>query len=339
MRRHDAGPAAVILLAMALLVGGCGHENDVGTRHDGPRTLVDVSSESSLPSTDDPRQALALVPADVEELTLTDFELMRERLGYPGLSSDDLMRDRFDFWERARTDGYSLTEGLLRDQASRLWLDYDFGQDDVAWEVRFSGPEGAGYVVRFRDDQNMAEVQEAVADEVDPLADAEVLADEHLLVAGIAEEGEPVLASEPGLVDLLEGDQEATYLSRECVRFEDALGPDAGTEEQDRVLADHDIAGLEPLSSFAIGFSGRKATLRLGPQRGDLEERAALAADWPVAGPVGFSDGFSEPTQVDDDAITLSVASPVVAGRLVLTGLLPPAVCNEAIPIPEPTGI
>ncbi len=285
--------------------------------------------------------ALILVPAEAEYLTITDLDAIRARLGVPDLTSQDLMTDRQAFWDRAERDTVLLTDGLLRADNSELWLDYDVTEDDVDWEARFSGPAGAGYVLGFRPDQDMAEVQAAVDAGVGPLVGATVWPELHLLTKGVADPGDPVWASDPSLVGLLQDPQESTYVRRGCIPFADALGTDATVEDQDAVLAEHDVAGLDDLSGVAVSFDDDVATAWLGPDRHDLFDRADLVADWPTTGSIGFSDGFSEDDAVDPSTgrIGLHVTNPVAAANLTLTDILPFAVCNDATPLDEPTGL
>ncbi|MFS3127777.1 hypothetical protein ACLM5J_05165 [Nocardioides sp. Bht2] len=306
----------------------------------------DVTIEPGTPATD-PRQALALIPADAGEVTLTDFRQLRERLGYPRLTSESLMTDRNAFWERVRTETPALTQGLLRDQASRLWLDYGFGQDDVAWEARFDTPDGAGYVVSFRRGQEMAAVRRAVADRATGLRGATVMAKERLLVRHIAGEGDAVLASVPGLADLLDKDAEASYLRTDCVPFAEALGDDATVEDQESLLSKVDIRYLRPLTAWAVNFDSQVLTARLTPEsdeqpeRADLHQRADLMEVWPETGPIDWPDGFRGLTVADPmtGRIGAQVRNPVAAANLVLAGRVPFAVCNEATPMAEPTGL
>ena len=285
--------------------------------------------------------ALVLVPADAEVVTVTDLDAIRARLGVPDLTSADLMTDRQAFWDRAERTTVLLTDGLLRADNSELWLDYDVTEDDVDWEARFTGPSGPGYVLGFRPDQDMAKVQAAVDAGVGPLAGATVWPDLHLLTLGVAEEGDPVWASDPDLVGLLQEPAESAYLRRGCIPFADALGTDATFEDQEAVLAKHDVAGLDDLPAVAVSFGDDVATAWLGPGRDDLFDRADLLADWPTTGPIGFPDGFSGLPAVDPSTgrIGLHVSNPVAAANLTLTEILPFGVCNDATPLDEPTGL
>src|SRR3546814_15725871 len=84
---------------------------------------------------------LALVPAATEVLTITDYTELRTYFGVPDLTSDSLMTDRSAFWERVDREAMVLTDGLLRDENSRLWLAHGFSQDAVTWEPRFTRSE------------------------------------------------------------------------------------------------------------------------------------------------------------------------------------------------------
>jgi hypothetical protein len=57
-------------------------------------------------------------------------------------------------------------------------------EDDVDWEARWTGPDGAGYALRFRDNLDRAAVQSAVDADVGELAGATVRAGGHLVVEG-----------------------------------------------------------------------------------------------------------------------------------------------------------
>src|SRR5690606_19266843 len=77
-----------------------------------------------------------------------------------------------------------------------------------------------------------------------------------------------------------------------------ALGVDATVEDQQAVLADHDVAALEPVEAVAIGFTADRATVRLAYAEGapaavieaDLQARLALAGDWPTTEAIGLAD-------------------------------------------------
>ncbi len=93
---------------------------------------------------------------------------------------------------------------------------------------------------------------------------------------------------------------------------------------------------LEPLDGFALGFGDHDATVRVEPDRADLFERLRIGEDWPVAGfPAAYVDGAADPAS---GRIGYSVPRPPVAVGLALVGELPFAVCDEVVPLEEPTG-
>lgn len=333
----------VLLALLGLLLVGCnGGDPAAPPTAEAPRFVAvpdELVVEADRPASD-PRQALALIPADALEVTLTDWREMRDRLGHPGLTSDSLMTDRTAFWERARQEGLSFTEGLLRKEASRLWLDHDISQDDVQWEARFRTPDGPGFVLMFRRDLPMERVQAAVDDPATGLR-GEILEGERLLVDGIAEEGDPVLASVPDIADLVEEGAESSYLRTSCVPSSEALGDDATADDLDALLAQQDLRYLRPLDAFAVSFTGPLATGRLAGERTDLHDRVNLVDIWPETGPLVWSDGFTGMPVGDSTSgrIGLQIRNPNAAINLVLSGLVPFAVCNEVEPLAVPTGL
>ena len=193
---------------------------------------------------------LALVPQQAQVVTVTDWDAVRVQLGQPDLTSEDLMTDRLEFWRRAGTESAALTGGLLRVADSRLALDYGFTQDDVDWEARFTGAQGPGFVIALRPDLPLAGVRRAVADGVGPLAGARLREADHLVVKGVADAD--VWANEPRCGPLVDQPATATYLRRGCLPLTEALGPDAGAEEQDALLAEHPVTTLAPLDGFVL---------------------------------------------------------------------------------------
>ncbi|QIK74906.1 hypothetical protein [Nocardioides piscis] len=311
-----------------------------------PQALPPVVSETIPPYAADAdvspgRTALTLVPADAETITITDFDASRAALGMPDLTSQDPMSDRSDYWERARRETVLLTEGMLRADNSRLALDYGFTQDDVDWEARFTTPEGAGWILGFRPDLDLAPVRRAIEDRVAGLAGAEVDAGRNLVSVGAVAEDEESWADHEGIFELTaEAPAESTYYRAGCVPLGSALGPDAGVQDQDAVLAGQDPTDLDPLARFALSFDDGLATARLGPGRLDLFERADLAKAFPEVGPLGFGDALVDPVaDPSTGRIGYTVRESVAAASVALTDLLPFAVCNEVTPMEEPTGL
>jgi hypothetical protein len=120
------------------------------------------------------------------------------------------------------------------------------------------------------------------------------------------------------------------------VPLPDALGPDAGAEEQEALLAEHPVTTLEPLEEFAVAFGDHDATVRVQPDRSDLFERLRIGEDWPVAGfPEAYVDGAADPAS---GRIGYTLPRPPAAVGLALLEELPFAVCEE-VAREEPTGL
>lgn len=326
--------ALLASLSVGVLLAGCSEEP---SRQQPPR-VADLPPQPA-PDCDrraEPAEAVrSLVPQAAQVVTVTDWDELRVQLGQPDLTSEDLVSDRVEFWRRVGTEAAALTEGLLREEDSRLALDYGFTQDDVDWEARFTGPEGRGLVLALRPHLPIDGVRRAVADRVGPLAGAELRESDRLLVAGVAEED--VWANETRWAPLVDQPAAATYLRRGCVPLRDALGPDAGVEEQDELLAEHPVTTLEPLPGFVLAFGDHDATVRVEPHRTDLFKRMRIGEDWPVAGfPQAYVDGAADPAT---GRIGYSLPRPAAAVGLALQEELPFAVCDEVVPLEEPTGL
>ncbi|HEX8780851.1 MAG TPA: hypothetical protein VF728_06760 [Nocardioides sp.] len=344
-RRGAAVPAAGLLAAGLLATGlaACGEQPelvpstvDTATA----RPLPSYAADSRLPAA---RAALALVPATATEVTVTDFDESRAALGVPDLTSDALATDRSAYWERARTESVLLAEGMLREHDSELLLDHGFTSDDVDWEAHWTGPEGEGWALGLRPGLDVDRIRSAVTAGVGPLAGARVDAPRHLVTGGtseVAADGES-WGDLPDVRDLAtEAPAESAYYRTGCVPLDDALGPDAGTDVVERVATQQDVPFLDDLERFSMSFADGTATARLGLGRDDLLDRSDVAADFPTVGPVGWRDAFANP--VNDPAsgrIGWDVTTPRLAAGLVLTDVLPFAVCPDVDPGEEPTGL
>jgi hypothetical protein len=135
---------------------------------------------------------------------------------------------------------------------------------------------------------------------------AELRADDHLLVSGVAPDAGASWASTPGLVELVPDGAEATYVQRGCVE---------GEPSDDR---------LEPLVAFSVELGSRVATARLGVGRHDLFARMRLGSRL-AAFRTGFADGSSDPSS---GRIGYRLADPAEAADLTLRQRLPFAVCG-----------
>ncbi len=326
--------ALVPLVLACLALAGC--QSEPVDRE--PRPLAAVSPEPApaYDATGEPAQAvLSLVPQSADVLTVTDWDAIRAQLGQPDLTSEDLVTDRVTFWERADAEAALLTDGVLREEGSRLELDYGFTQDDVDWEAHWTGTDGPGFVIALRPDLDLAGVRRAVADGVGPLEGAEVVAADHLVVAGTAEED--VWAGEDRWEELVDEPATATYLQRGCTPLNEALGPDADADDQAALLAEHPVTTLDELPGFAVAYGDHTATVRVEPGRSDLFERLRLGEDWPVPPfTQEYVNGAADPAS---GRIGYAVPRPPRAASLALLGELPFATCPEVVPFEEPTGL
>ncbi|GAA1147111.1 hypothetical protein [Ornithinicoccus hortensis] len=327
---------------------GASGPGDESRSQDATRTTGTAPARSGTPS----GAVLFLVPDTATHVTITDFDAIRERLGVPEMTSEWLMTDRIEFWGQVSQSTVLLTDGALREENSRFMLRYGFTQDDVDWEARWTG-DAPGLALGLRPDLDPDGVERAVADGVGPLAGAHLEQEESVVVSGGATGGDATIAADPAVVRLAGTDAESLYLRRGCIPFHEALGVDATEEDQDEVVADHDVPGLLRVEGIAVAFTGRSATVRLAYPEGvteeaamvDLGARADLAADWPLVESITFADGFvvepPPPVGFADGVgeLTYPVAAPGGAATLTLTGLLPVGVCNEVPPMEEPTGL
>jgi len=333
--------AVGLAMGLVLVAAGCGEDRPPTTQSLPIAPSITIAPYDASAGLAAGKAALSLIPADAEAITITDFDRVRAVLGVPELTSESPISDRNRFWERARRESVVLAEGMLLDDNSTLMLDHGFTQDDVDWEADFTTPSGAGWILAFRPDVDLAAVQGAVDAGVAGLAGGVVDPEQHLVAVGAAGPGVDTWGTIEGIAGLTsDAPAESTYYRAECVPLQTALGPDADIEDQEAVVDAHDPADLLPLSAFSVSFTDGLATARLGPERRDLLERAELAGEFRTLGPLGFGDGFGEGV-VDPSTGRLGypVVSPVAAVTATLTDLLPFAVCNEVQPMEEPTGL
>ncbi|GAB3774953.1 hypothetical protein FB382_003990 [Nocardioides ginsengisegetis] len=323
--------------ALLAALAGCGDDGPPP-----PDVAPPPARLSGTPTYDaglEPAEAvLPLVPATATTLTVTDLDEVRVQLGVPDMTSDDLVTDREQFWQRAATEAPLLTDGLLRPDNSELMLDYGFTEDDVDWEAHFTGDQGAGWVLAFRPDLDMAPVASAVRAGVGALAGGHVQG--HLVTFGTATDGADSWATDPAFVGLVGAPAEATYVHRGCLPFADALGPEPTGEDQDRVTAHYDVTNLDPLDAVVLEFGDHLATVRMPVDRLDLFDRLHVGDWWPRDGSPAFEDGFRQ--GVGDPAtgrIGYDVPHPPLAAELALGETLPFGICNSVDPIAEPTGL
>ena len=182
-------------------------------------------------------------------------------------------------------------------------------------------------------------MQEAIDAEVGELSGATLLANRAPGRRGQA--AGQTWSADPALADLAGEPAETTYLHRGCLPLNEALGPDATIEDQDALLAKHDITDLDRLPAFAMTYRDEVGRRGSGPDRDDLPDRLDVVPDWPVTGSIGPLDAFGAPPSWNPQTgrLVLKIENPRAAATLTLTGQFPFAVCNEVVPLDEPTGL
>lgn len=317
---------AAVLCALAVPLAACSDDSDpvdappLSATPDAVPTAYDAELEPNA-------GVLALVPADAEEVRLTDFDQVRLQLGTPMLTGSSPKPERDRFWRRAATEAPLLDPGLLRGIDGQLEREFGWTQDDVAWEAHFEGPDGAGWVLKIRDDLPMGDITRAVEAGLGPLSEATVLAEDHLVVLGAATDPAESWAADPDLAALVGVAGSSTYVVRGCVPVDVALGP--GVQEALAPSPAADLADLDELEAFSVVFGGELATVRLGPDRPDAFDRMRLAETLPETDPAfgrGYRGGVADP---QGGRIGYTLADPTLATRLALERQLPFAVCPE----------
>jgi hypothetical protein len=312
----------VVLALGAALLSGCQADEPP----ERPRALASVPPEPApaYDATAEPAAAvLALVPQTADTVTVTDWDAIRVQLGQPDLTSDDLVTDRVDFWERAEAESAALTEGMLRADGSTFELDHGFTQDDVDWEAHWRGEDGRGFALALRPDLDLDGVREAIRAGVGPLDGAELRAEDHLVVAGTSDTD--VWANEKQWGPLVDEPATATYLQQGCTPLDEALGPDVDAEDRDRLLEEHPVSTLDELAGFAVAFGDHTAIVWVEPGRADLFERLRIGEDWPVP-PFAdtFTNGAADPSS---GRLGYAVEDPPTAVALTLLRELPFSLC------------
>jgi len=326
MRALASLPVAV---ALAVLAAGC-----EGAPAAAPTLSAIPSPATPIPSTG-PYVALALVPTSATTVTVANFDQLRVRFGVPDLTSSDPMSDRLAFWEQVDDKAVALTGGLFRAESSTWELDYGFTEDDVDWEVHWTGPDGSGYAVGFRPDLDLAGVDRAVRRE--PALEGALLV-RHVLEKGQETDGHS-WADDPMWGDYVVGDAETAYLRQGCVPLDRALA-DAAVDDAKAQRVREIVPDLEPLDRWSVSFADGIVTALIGGRRGDVVARTDLGDQWPRTRPMSFVDGFAQP--LDDPRagrIGYQVVDPHAAAALTLGEGLPFPVCNVSIPVIEPTGL
>jgi hypothetical protein len=292
------------LLAVVLLVSGC---SDDEPELAPPAAAPSATEVPAYDATLQPSAAvLALVPETAETLTVTDFDQVRAELGMDGLTDQSTPEDVATFWQRAEAERPLLSPGMLRPADQRLATTYGFTQLDVAWEAHFYGAddEPVGWVLRFRDGTDMAQVAAAAQDPAGPLAGGDVDAAEHLASSGTAGDPTQSWATDPGTQELVGPPANSTYVSHACVP--------AGTD-----------GDVDELGAYSIQFEGSLVTARLGADRQDLFARMRLGANEPTFA-AAYDGGVADPLT---GRIGYVMTDPAAAAGLALEHQLPFATC------------
>ncbi|MEP7739910.1 hypothetical protein ABKW28_19885 [Nocardioides sp. 31GB23] len=294
----------VLALAAALVaLSGCSSPIEAPDANEPAVPLATAAVTEQRPPA--ARAVLDYVPADVARVTVTDYEQVALQLGVVDLASDLGAGDRADFWRRAETETVLLADGLLRPVQQRLQRDFSLGQEDVRWEARLFDDTGreVGFVQSWAAIIDPGVLRRAVEAGVGPLRGATVLAEESLVLSGVAEEVEEPWGGER-LAELVAGPATSTYLELGCV---DEPGRDA----------------LDELEAYTVSFGSVLATARLGAGRRDLFDRLESAAGDDSFSEV-FTGGAADPS---NGRLGYEIASPPRAAALTLRRALPFAAC------------
>jgi hypothetical protein len=314
-----------VATALALALAGC--TEDPEPEPAPPFDTLPTGIPSFDPKAEASSAVLSLVPAEAVDLVVTDFDQVRLQLGVPDLNGGDPKRERDRFWERAATEAPVLLGGMLLPVGDELEREFGWSQDDVAWEAHFGGHGGTGWVLKIREDLPMGDIIRAVNAGIGPLEGAVVRGEDHLVVQNAANDGLESWAADPELVALVGTPGSATYVSRECVPFEDVFGE--GVKEALAPSPSADVDALDELGAFSVTFGGELATARLGAERSDVFERMRLPETLPETDPefgLGYQRGAADPL---GGRIGWDLGDPVIAAELALNKQLPFAVCAD----------
>lgn len=294
----------VAVLAVALLMmGGCADETTFLPPEVDEVEVVTPAFDAGL----EPSAAvLALVPREMETLTVTDYEQVRLQMGLPDLATQDSREDREAFWARAAAERPLLSPGMLRPIEPKLIQQHGISQLDVDWEAHFFDASGeeAGFVLAFRDDTDMAAVARAVDAGFAPLAGAIVDRARGLVTSGTTSNGDESWAAEAETRDLVGLPANATYLARGCV--------------------DRPVTGaVDELETYSVQFEGTLATARLGEDRADLFVRMRTGDQVPEFRQA-YSGGVADPLT---GRIGFVMTDPPAAAAMAMDRALPFAAC------------
>jgi hypothetical protein len=301
-RRTGSALAAALIAIMVL--SGCARDE---TKILPPVVdSVQVATPTFDGSLEPGAAVLALVPEDVDTVTVTDFDQVRLQMGLPDLGTADPKRDRESFWTRAVAERPLLSEGMLRPIEPDLSKQFGLSQLDVAWEARFHDAVGnaSGFVLAFRDGTDMAAVQRAVDAGFVALEGATVDTARRLVTSGTTSDAAESWAADEDTRELVGLPANATYLARGCVD-----GPATG--------------GLDDLELYSVQFEGTLATARLGEDRMDLFPRMRLGGQVPKF-EQAYDGGVADPLT---GRIGYVMNDPAAAASMALAEQLPFAAC------------
>ena len=306
---------------VALLAAGCSDSDDPVYPEEPDTSAMSTEYDPTL---EPAAAALPLVPADATTLEVTDFDQLRLTLGFGALDHNSPEPQRARFW-RALSGAATLSTGLLRPVADQL-ANYDFGQDDIAWEARYAG-DSDGWVIALHEDTPIAGVQRAISDGVGPLAGAVLDTDRLLVTSAAPPEGDDSWAAIEEVVGLVGQEANATYVERGCLPFDTVFG--AGMEERLAAAPRAALRSLDPLEAFSVALGTELATVKLGEGRSDAFDRLRLAEVMPAIRPefgAGFARGVADPS---GGRLGYDLQRPAAAVELIRDQHLPFAVCGD----------
>lgn len=298
------GVRVAVLAGALLLMSGCAGD-DPGFLP--PEVdAVEVSTPTFDGSLEPSAAVLALVPVDVDTVTVTDYDQVRLQMGLPDLSTADPRADRDAFWARAEAERPLLSPGMLRPIEPKLKQEFGLSQLDVAWEAHFYDDLGdeVGFVLAFRDGTDLAAVGRAVDAGFVALQGATVDPDHGLVTYGTTDDGDQSWAADPSVRPLVGLPANATYVARGCL---------------DQPVT----GGVDDLEAYSVQFEGTLATARLGESRTDLFERMRLGGQVPEFDQA-YDGGVADPRT---GRIGYVMAAPAAAASLAMAGKLPFAAC------------
>jgi len=319
--RSGTALVGALVAALAGVLSACSAEPaPVHQKVPEPAVAVTEYDASKEPSA----AVLALVPSAATTLEVTDFDQLRLVLGFSTLDEATPAPERERFWRRLSTTA-ALSDGMLRPVDQRLRGEFGIGQDDVAWEARWSGEDGRGWVLAFHSDVPMGAVRRAVAAGVGPLAGAVVDEARHLVSSAEPPAAADSWGADPALVALTGTEAVSTYVARGCTPFDTVFG--AGMQAQLAAAPEAALRALDALDAYSVALGTELVTVQLGERRSDAFERVRLAEVMPPTDPdfaLVMSRGVADPAS---GRLGYVLDDPPAAARLTRERHLPFTVC------------